>query len=75
MIVNFFLMSVFPPIPPPLSTPAGAERGANSHIWPTFLRRDVHALLGVDAAFDLLDLLDLSELLMESEPKMRRQAS
>ncbi|BCO29256.1 hypothetical protein MIZ03_4171 [Rhodoferax lithotrophicus] len=25
-----------PPLsPPPLSTPAGAERGANSHIWPT----------------------------------------
>jgi hypothetical protein len=31
-----------PPIPQPLSTPAGAERGANHHIWPTLLRQEVH---------------------------------
>ena len=35
-------MIVDPPLsPPPLSTPAGAERGANSHIWPRLLKQDV----------------------------------
>jgi len=29
-----FTTALFPPpIPQPLSTPAGAERGVNSHIW------------------------------------------
>jgi hypothetical protein len=39
------LTVVDPPLsPPPLSTPAGAERGANSRIWPCFFREDVHGL-------------------------------
>jgi hypothetical protein len=39
------LTVVDPPLsPPPLSTPAGAERGANSRIWPCLFREDVHGL-------------------------------
>ena len=37
------LTVVDPPLsPPPLSTPAGAERGANSPMWPCLFTRDVH---------------------------------
>jgi hypothetical protein len=39
------LTVVDPPLsPPPLSTPAGAERGANSRMWPCLFREDVHGL-------------------------------
>ncbi len=38
---------ISPPLPQPLSTPAGAERGANSRIWLRFFRGAVHARLGV----------------------------
>ena len=46
-----FLCVVFPPpLPQPLSAPAGAERGANSHIWATLLRQEVHGPIGVETA-------------------------
>jgi hypothetical protein len=38
---NFSFFVVPPLSPPPLSTPAGAERGANSRIWPGALRSRV----------------------------------
>jgi hypothetical protein len=43
---SYFLLTVVdPPLsPPPLSTPAGAERGANNRIWPCLFTEDVHGL-------------------------------
>ena len=45
-LTEYFLLTVVdPPLsPPPLSTPAGAERGANSRIWARFLTVDVQGL-------------------------------
>jgi hypothetical protein len=41
-MVEVGIFNVDPPLyPPPLSTPAGAERGANSRIWSCFLTEDV----------------------------------
>jgi hypothetical protein len=44
--LSFFEACISPPLPQPLSTPAGAERGANSRIWPCSLRWDVQAQPG-----------------------------
>ena len=41
MLRSVYLIVDPPLTPPPLSTPAGAERGANSRIWPRHLSQDV----------------------------------
>jgi len=42
LMVALVFFIVDPPLsPPPLSTPAGAERGANSRIWPCLVTEDV----------------------------------
>jgi hypothetical protein len=59
-MINVFAMLAarsFPPYPPALSTPAGAEREPNSRIWPRVFSEVLHALGQFVGALGTLQLM------------------